>query len=244
MFPPESLYVLRKLLAETRVRPRWVVLDFMRYIPVFRKNEYSESAVAWHDWHYTLRTLRYVWSARMPGQETTRERVDASAYHLGLLAQRTLGAGRGHDWLELELKLVQPRKTSPPPDAGFEPLKPRPLPADEKAQFDEGIASLVATTKQFKMPLPYRQELEEIIALIRASGAVPVFVVAPDINGVQRFKNWPPADVAQFSYDYPETYPTLYVPVQRYDAEHLDAEGAKEFTRIFATEFADWLKRK
>ena len=71
-----------------------------------------------------------------------------------------------------------------------------------------------------------------------------MFVVSPDIYPSQRYSNWPPAGVTQFSYDYPETYPTLYRLEQRYDTSHLDGEGAKEFTRIFAAEFADWLKRR
>jgi hypothetical protein len=240
MFPPESLYVLRKLLEKTPVRPRWVLIDLMEFTPVLAKNEYSERAIAWHDLHYTSRTLQTIWSE--PGSFSVR--LGESVYHAGLLAQRTIGVGRGQEPLQLRLKLVQPRKPPVILNAGYEPLDARPLMGAEKDKFHAGLAGLQKSSKQVELSAPYRAELEQIIALVRSHGAVPVFIVAPVANSEQRFKDWPPADVAQFSYDYPETYPTLYLPDQRYDAEHLDSAGAKEFTRIFATEFADWLKRK
>ncbi len=240
MFPPESFYVLRKLFEKTPMRPRWVAIDLMEFTPVLAKNEYSERAIAWHDLHYTSRTLQTIWSE--PGSFSVR--LGESVYHAGLLAQRTIGVGRGQEPLQLRLKLVQPRKPPVILNAGYEPLDARPLMGAEKNKFHAGLAGLQKSSKQVELSAPYRAELEQIIALVRAHGAVPVFIVAPVANSEQRFKDWPPADVAQFSYDYPETYPTLYLPDQRYDAEHLDSAGAKEFTRIFATEFADWLKRK
>ncbi len=240
MFPPESLYVLRKLLTETPVRPRWVLIDMMEFTPVLAKNEYSERAIGWHDGYYTLRTLQTIWS--MPGSFSGR--FGESAYHVGLLARRTVGVGGGQDPLQLQLKLVQPKKPPVISSGGYEPLDARPLEGAQREKFETGLAGLQKTSKQAELPAPFRAELEQIIALVRAHGAVPVFVVAPVANSEQRFRDWPPAGVAQFSYDYPETYPTLYLPGQRYDAEHLDSEGAKEFTRILAAEFADWLKRK
>lgn len=240
MFPPESLYVLRKLLTKTTARPRWVLIDMMEFTPVLAKNEYSERAIGWHDWHYTFRTLQTIWS--VPGSFSGR--FGDSVYHAGLLARRTIGVGGGQDSLQLQLKLVQPKKPPVISDAGYEPLDARPLVGAQRDKFDAGLAGLQKSSKQAEMPAPFRAELEQIIALVRAHGAVPVFVVAPVANSEQRFKDWPPAGVAQFSYDHPETYPTLYLREQRYDAEHLDSEGAKEFTRILAAEFADWLKRK
>jgi hypothetical protein len=105
------------------------------------------------------------------------------------------------------------------------------------------VESLVGTDRRAELPTVYRGELESLIRFVRERGAEPVFVVSPDIYASQRYNDWPPAGVAQFSYDHPETYPTLYRMEQRYDASHLDGEGAKEFTRIFAAEFADWMKR-
>ena len=127
--------------------------------------------------------------------------------------------------------------------SGYNPLENRGLTNEERESFTKTINELT-TTKRFDIPAVYRRELESLIALVREYGAEPIFVVSPDIYPAQRYNDWPPAGVAQFSYDRPETYPTLYLPEQRYDASHLDGNGAKEFTRIFATEFADWLKRK
>ncbi len=240
MFPPESLYVLRKLLTKTHVRPRWVLIDLMEFTPVLAKNEYSERAIGWHDLHHTTRTLQTIWS----GPDSFSTSLRESVYHAGLLARRTIGVGRGQDPLQLRLKLVQPRKPAVISGGGYEPLDARPLAGAQKDKFDTGLAGLQKTSKQVGMPAAFRAELEQIIAVVRAHGAEPVFVVAPVANSEQRYKDWPPAGVAQFSYDHPETYPTLYLPEQRYDAEHLDSAGATEFTRTFAAEFSDWLKRK
>ena len=229
MFPPESFYVLRKLLAHTPMRPRWVAIDVMPFRPVMDGNEESERTIAWHDWRHTALTARVL--------------KGDFFYHARLLATRTLGAGRWQSWLQREAKLNL-RKPTAMTSAGYEALETRPLNEVDAQEFDKSVERLKGTTKWADLPSAYRQELEAVVALIREHGAEPIFVLAPDIHSTQRFRDWPPAGVAEFAYDHPETYPTLYLREQRYDPEHLDANGAKEFTRIFATEFADWMKRK
>lgn len=239
MFPPESFYVLRRLLEETPARPRWVAIDLMSFRPILKGNEEAERAVAWHDWRHTLLTWRMLLST-----DYTKPASDPGLlYHTKLLAKRTLGEGRWQEWLRLRLKL-RTLGSSPVTRSGYDPLEARALGAMEDEKFAKAADDLAKATKQFEMPAVYRRELESLIALIRKHGAEPVFVVSPDIYAAQRFRDWPPAGVTQFSYDHPETYPTLYLREQRYDASHLDEIGAKEFTRIFAAEFADWLKRK
>ncbi len=229
MFPPESFYVLRKLLAHTSARPRWVAIDLMDFRPIIPGNEESERTVAWHDWRHTVLAASVMKSDLL--------------YHTRLLATRTLGTGRWQSWLQREAKMNL-RKPTVMALAGYEALETRPLNAVDAQEFDESVERLKGTMKLGDLPPAYRRELELLIALIREHGAEPIFVVAPDIHSTQRFRDWPPSGVAQFRYDHPETYPTLYMREQRFDPEHLDANGAKEFTRIFATEIADWLKRK
>lgn len=239
MFPPESFYVTRKLLESTPVKPRWVLIDMMGYRPILEGNEEAERAIAWHDLRHTVLACRMLLS-----RDYTKPKTHPGMlYHIRLWALRTLGEGRWQEWLRPQLKLKVPSLPKLQ-DAGYEPLLRVTHNAKESARFPELVEALVGTKRTVELPAPYRRELESLVAFIRSVGAEPVFVVAPDIYASQRFKNWPPEGVAQFSYDYPETYPTLYRGDQRFDLSHLDHDGAKEFTRIFAGEFAEWLKRK
>lgn len=239
MFPPESFYALRSLLEQTPAKPRFVLIDLMNFRPILKGNEEAERAVAWHDGRHTLLALRMLLSSDYEKPEED----PGMLYHARLFAQRTLGEGRWHDWLKTRIKLKQ-RMSSTVASSGYEPLESRPLDAKEAERFRGLVESLTGTDRRTELPAVYRRELESLIEFVRSRGAEPVFVVSPDIFASQRYNNWPPSGVTQFSYDYPETYPTLYKAEQRYDASHLDGEGAKEFTRIFAAEFADWLKRR
>lgn len=240
MFPPESFYVTRKVLENTAVKPRWVLIDVMNYRPILEGNEESARAIAWHDLRHTILACRMLLSSDYTKPKTH----PGLLYHIRLLALRTLGEGRGQEWLRPLLKLKVPSQTAKIADAGYEPLERVVLDAKASERFRLLVEALIGTGKSVDLAAVYRSELDSLVAFIRSTGAEPVFVVAPDIYASQRFNNWPPPGVAQFSYDHPETYPTLYRSDQRFDPSHLDHEGAKEFTRIFAGEFTEWLKRK
>jgi hypothetical protein len=240
MFPPESFYVTRKVLEKTAIGPRWVLIDLMSYRPILEGNEEAERAIAWHDLRHTILACRMLLSS-----DYTKPKTDPGLlYHVRLWALRTLGEGRGQMWLKPLLKLKVPSQPGQVVAAGYEPLERTTLDAKETDRFNQLVEALIGTRKSADLPATYRRELDSLIAFVRSRGAEPVFVLAPDIYATQRFNNWPPPGVAQFSYDHPETYPTLYRSDQRFDPSHLDKEGAKEFTRIFAGEFGEWLKRK
>ena len=239
MYSPESFYVLRSLLEKTPLKPRWVVIDFMGFRPIIEGNEESARSVAWHDLRHTLLACQMLLSS----DYNKRKSEPGLFYHLRLWAARTLGEGRGQTWLRPKLKL----KVPPPAEvqqAGYEALERMVFDAKTEERFRGLVEGLIGTKKSADLPAVYRRELESLIAFVRSTGAEPIFVVAPDIYAAQRFNDWPPPGVAQFAYDHPETYPTLYRSDQRFDPSHLDGEGAKEFTRIFAGEFAEWVKRK
>ena len=237
MFPPESLYVLRKLMAQPSMRSRWVAIDLMDFRPIALGNEESERAVAWHDWRETRLTLR------MLGGVKSDAALGAPEYHARLFVMRTLALGRGQGWLQRKAK-VGDWKALPLTDSGYEAMETRKMSERENVEFNDSVAALKVMQQQVELPAPYRQELESLVALVRSHGAEPVFVVAPMIQGSLHFRDWPPAGVKQFSYDHPETYSALYRREDRNDPGHMDGNGAKEFTRIFAEEFSEWLKQQ
>lgn len=239
MFPPESFYALRSLLEQTPARPSYVLIDLMNFRPILKGNEEAERAIAWHDWRHTLLTLRMLLSSDYDKPDED----PGIFYHARLFTKRTLGEGRWHDWLKTRIKLKQ-RPSSAVANSGYEALDTHTMDQKESERFLALAETLKNSDRRAELPAVYRRELESLIRFVREHGAEPVFVVSPDIFASQRYTNWPPAGVTQFSYDYPGKYPTLYRVDQRFDASHLDDDGAKEFTRIFAAEFADWLKRK
>ena len=243
MYPPESLYVLRKLLEHTPAKPRWVLIDITQFTIGTKGSEDSEREIRWHDFHHTCLTLRYLWSAPPIGNKSGNTRLDSTTYHLKQFAERTLGVGRFQESLRSRLELLKAKKPVVFKDGGFVALEPRALSAEQAEMFSSGLAMLNAPIAQTVMREPYRTELIELAALVRKHGAIPVFVDAPFNSPTRRFRDWPPDGETQFSYSNPATCPTLFRLDQRYDASHLDGNGAKEFTRIFAAEFAKWVTR-
>ena len=242
MYPPESLYVLRKMLEHTPTKPRWVLIDITQFTIGVKGSEDSEREIRWHDFHHTWLTLGYLWSAPPDDKTPTIKKLDSTAYHLSQCAERTLGIGRLQEELRARLELVKAKKPAAIKDGGFVGLKPRAMSEEQIGFFKSGLAILNRPSVQTEMRKQYRDELIEIAAFVRKHGAVPVFVDAPFNSPTRSFKDWPPDGVTQFSYSNPAAYPSLFQQEQRYDASHLDEDGAKEFTRIFATEFAKWVK--
>ena len=78
---------------------------------------------------------------------------------------------------------------------------------------------------------------------VRRLGAEPIFVVAPSIfQSPLRFRESPPP-APLLVFNDPKIYPQLYDTKVRVDDQHLTTEGAAEFTRLLALEFAGFARR-
>jgi len=244
MWPPESFYMLRQILAMKPPQLKWVLIDLMAIKSEIDGNESTLRAVYWHDLRHTWIAWRHALQVDMLGQRTPREKAEAIWRHAQLWGQRATGLGHGHDQIEVALKLADEKKPRPVVAAGFEAGGIGPLRGEMLKMFTRAVDRLKTNPPRRPIHPVLRDALEQVIKEVRAAGAEPVFVVAANIFGAERYNNWPPAGVEILRFDDPNRYPDLYDPAHRYDPHHLDATGAQAFTRHLAEQFLNVLERK
>ncbi len=241
MWPPESLYMLRKILATKPRALRWVFIDLSPIKPLIPGSETTLRSVYWHDLRHTWMALRYITSVPMEGQRTLGEMLSRTSQHLSLWSERFAFAGAGSDRLQLAVGLEREKKSVTLQKAGFEEGNPGPIRGEDLKIFDERLAILRNAQPKPIWPV-FRDALEDIIKDVRAAGAEPIFVVPANLAMVVRFSDWPPVGVNVFAFDDPNRFPQFYNPEHRCDLEHLDPQAAAEFTHALAERFAQFLE--
>jgi hypothetical protein len=243
MWPPESLFMLREVLAQKNPRLRWVFIELMDFKPTLEGNEESERTLAWHDWRHTILVSRHILSERIPGQRTALERMDLLAQNWTLFARQSLHLGGGQTWLGMQLKLLREKKPRPLKDDGYEAGEAHGLDGERRTVLLQKVEKL---RKAEARPIPpvLRDALNDAASVVCNAGAQPIFVLSPSLYSAERFNNWPPSDQPFFNFNDPLVYPGLYDPAHRYDLNHLNPDGALEFTRVFARKFGDWLQHR
>ena len=83
------------------------------------------------------------------------------------------------------------------------------------------------------------------IQAVREHGAEPIYYTTPRPTALPWAYTLARDGVYPqfFGYNRPGKYPELYEPENHFDANHLRRSGAELFTRLLATDFADWLDR-
>jgi hypothetical protein len=244
MWPPESFYMLRRVLELHPPNLKWVFIDLMGIKSDLVGNEATMRAVYWHDTYHSWLAWRHALEVDMEGQRSSQEKADLIWRHTELWMQKSTGLGRGQERLEIALKLSKPKKSERVPDEGFEVGGKGPLQGEMLDGFNASVAKLRDNPPAKPIQPVLRDGLEKIIADVRAAGAEPIFVVAAGIYGAERFTDWPPPGVRVLRFDDPVKYPDLYDPANRYDPHHLDLAGAQNFTRHLANAFAALLEEK
>ena len=242
MWPPESFYLLRQLLALRPARLKWVVIDLMDINSQLDERNNSTLRMAyWHDLAHTRIAFRDILASRL----NRDQQFDLLAQHGRLCFSQILNLGRGADLLGRRLEGKKPRKK--PYDweatAGFEAEPDRRM----EGKIREGFVTTVERLKQGLAPMPvrpvFRDALRDLIADIRRAGAEPIFVIAPTINGRENFTEIP-SEAAVFALNNPAEFPELFNPDKHYDAWHLNEKGAVDFTTVLAEKFNARMKAK
>ena len=236
MWPPESFYLLRKLLALRPAHLKWVVIDLMDInTQLDERNNYTMRMAYWHDLRHTALTFRDIVATRFHPEQ----KFDLFVQHGRLCASQILNLGCGADFLKTRLIPSPPRKTFIwEAGAGFEPEPSRGM----EGKIRDGFVMTVERLKTGIAPAPvrpvFRDALHELIRDVRRAGAEPIFVIAPTINGRENFTEVPDG-VAVFGFNHPAEYPELFDPAKHYDAWHLNEKGAVDFTAILAEKFIE-----
>jgi len=241
MFPPESGYVLERLLNEKPRHLKWVFIELGELetgrIP---QAEASRRSLYWHDWKRTSLVLRKI----LDGGDQEKAR-DLFLFHSALFAKNFTNIGRKIDlsWWSSHLG----KKGAPPKNLGHDGdgyvQQIRKMSEAEAVAYEAGLERAVAQA-EFTPVTPsteqaYRQWADEV----RKAGATPIFLVTPTTAQTKLgFRPESGIGGAIMPFNDVKGYPQLYRNEIRFDADHLNGTGAEEFTRLIADNLSRLIK--
>ena len=240
VWPPESFYFLRRLLALRPPHLRWVFIELMQLnVNLETRNDQTLRTAYWHDWRHTWIAWREVFaSPRSPA-----EKWRLAAEHAVIFIRWNANLGRGAEALRAT---VLPGKPEHPEHwldrAGFLPENDRHITDEELPQYLQTVARLRTELPPHPASALYFSALEDLTAEVRRAGAQPVFLLTPSLSAAENFTGLP-AGVPVLAFNDPGKYPTLYEPERHYDTWHLNEKGAAEFTGLLAHRFVEHLHR-
>ncbi len=242
MWPPESYYYLRQVLALHPRRLRWVVIELMDYR--FGKLEYQARTmrmVVWHDWKHTAMAFRVVMETPQPAVEKFRQ----ATMHTELFLQHMLNPGQGAVWLR-ERYFPAKKKTDSlwEKRAGFDPQAKGEWSDEARAGFEKEVQAFEALPAPASLRPGLASALRDLIADVHRAGAEPIFVAPPSVRPEEKLAGALPQGMTVWAYNDPVAFPRLYLPEVRCDPGHLNEDGAREFTTLLAQRLADLAKKR
>lgn len=263
MFPPESGYVLERLLSAKPRHLKWVFIELDELeTRRFPKAEASRRSVYWHDWKRTSLVLQQIldtvhpgdalsFSRRigeviMPGSEKSDAR-DRFFFHTALFVKNFTNIGRKIDlaWWSSHLgKQSAPPKGLGRDSDGFVPQN-KTMSAEETAAYETGLAEAIATAEPRFVSATTERAYRQWAEAVRKMGATPVFLVTPKTTQIKLgFR--PESGIAEtvMLFNDASAYPQLYRNEMRVDADHLNGVGAEEFTELVARKFSQLIREK
>ena len=253
---PEDGYVLDHALAAAPPRLRYVFVE----LSYFRANFAGQGAdtirsAYWHDWMRTRAVLRQLIDADLrhikPLKKRKKDKWRTWMAELGewtgivlehgrLLVQRTTNLGRGAALLRHitgRRPTTDPLVPLGPGRDGFIPSAAETVVRGAAATAYEAQIAALKSGESRKRTLDRvpQENLERMLARIRAQGAQPILFIAPSHAGLTLYPRRAVAPLFDFSD--PLKWPELFETRYRADAGHLNTAGAEVFTRVLADKF-------
>jgi len=233
MFPPESGYVLERLLGTKPRHLKWVFIELdeleTRRIP---KAEASRRSLYWHDWKRTSLVLRKVLE---DGDQ--KDARDLFFFHTALFARNFTNIGRKIDlsWWSSHLgKKAAPPKNLGDNGDGYVPQTRR-MSEAEAVAYEAGLERAVVQAESRQVSSATEQAYRQWADAVRKTGATPIFLVTPTtVQTKLEFRSESGLAGAVMPFNDTKGYPQLYRNEIRVDADHLNGTGAEEFTRLIA----------
>jgi hypothetical protein len=244
MYPPETFYVLEQILKARPGNLKWVFVEMEEIQNKWTNNTLgTQRLLYWHDWPRTALTLKKTFDPR--GDAKWHERIARVwlarrqlAANLVLFAKQFANVGQGGAFLssQEETRAVEATSELGPKQDGYR-LAGAAMPAERAANFQQKLAKEVSEARAKFLDPTTDQAYRDSASRIRELPAGPIFVVTPILwqSGI-RFRQTPPAPLLSFNDC--RKYPGLYDSGVRVDDAHLTREGAGQFTRLLAQEFA------
>ncbi len=244
-WPPESYFLLRKLLALRPRKLRWVVVDLMEIDARIDERSKTLRMAYWHDWTHTMMAWRQL--VRPPATLLDAKTSAMAVEHGKYLLKQWTGFGRGAEWMED--RLTSKKKKKPPLEPkewagkeGFNAGLTTAMAGRELADFEEKVASLPRQLSPKSLSPAFSDAVRKLIVDIRKAGAEPVFLIAPTLNPYENFARLPDGEPL-LAFNDPRRYPRLFDPAMHYDGWHLNEKGAIYFTDLVAEQFCEVLRK-
>jgi len=265
----EQGHVLRWVLAQRAPRLKWVVLEAWPLGITLRRNtDYSRKAevisarvISWHTARVTRRALAAIWRFPLPAAERlrmARHHLDAwgrRVWNLGLLSERLFESTKARGQRE------QVAEGRPPVENGEDGETPgfgrvlgteRTKRSEEKVhgvrteltpeQLERRVAHIPV---QNRMPVDFAELDLELLAErdreARRAGVELIYLTMPGESGCPEILRLHEAGLLGplLHFDDPERYPELFGEELHETPAHLNREGARVFSRLFARKFLE-----
>lgn len=237
MWPPESYYYLRQVLALHPKKLRWVIIELMDYRFGQADGEASTMrSVYWHDVQHTGMAWRLVAESPLP----FTEKIGLFAAQTQEFVQNMTNSGRVAEWIEQRYFPVKKKSdTSWIARRGFDPEPATEWSESARVEYQRQIAAFQQARQETPMRPGLAAAMKKLAREVEQAGAKPVFCVPPTVRPNEHFEAPSSSLLAPgFAFDDPARLPRLYLPELHYDPGHLNAQGADEFTRLLADRLA------
>jgi hypothetical protein len=242
MWPPESFYFVRQVLATHPAKLHWVVMELMDYrFGAWEQRPLQMRVVYWHDWTDTMFACRYMLESEL----RPTEKICQIGLHLWLFLQRSASPGRGYEWLRIRhVRPTEKEDVGWEERAGFdpEPELSRLRKGRSRADFLRGVKEVRESLPEQPLRPGFEAAFKDLLGDFRRAGIEPIFVIPPTINRPENLVLGLPRGITVLRFNRPDKFPQLFHPDMHYDAVHLNEKGAQEFTRLLAGYFADHRK--
>ena len=237
LWPAESFFVLRQILAQHSRRLRWVFIDWMDIDPRIDPAGTTRRMMYWHDTRHTIITLQHI--AEMP--DSWMKKAQLAGPHVGLWMRRFVHHGRAVEWFEGKLRKNNYGRVVKTPSwtkqDGWRPGAPNGIDGAALTEYTTQLEHLRNAGARPAMGTAFESALRDIAAEVRTGGATPILIASPAADTRQRFAASP--GIEAWIFNDPELYPELFDPDLRYDIYHLNPRGTELFSRLLAERFAE-----
>lgn len=242
VWPPESYYYLRQLLALKPANLRWVVIDAMDIDARLEDPEHpTRRQVYWHDWvHTRLAVDSLLDDGQHAAPVKEAERSELIRDHLNIFIKRNVNLGRGAEVVAAMLAPLRAKANRLPEWDGAEGYHAggaEGLSETARKGYLINVERLRKGLTPVKPNGAFWNAMTQLIEDVRRAGAEPVFAIAPTLNERENISEVP-GGAALIALNDPVKYPVLFDPDLHYDGWHLNERGAHDFTRILAEQFA------
>ena len=238
MWPPESFYFLRQVLALHPAKLRWVVIELMDHR--FGEAEHQAPTMRmayWHDRPHTILADREVLETALPPLEKSRQ----IARHTWLFAQRLTNLGRGAEWCRAHFLPTRNREDIGwIKRRGFDPDVELTLWSDwARTDFARQVDAVKTALPPYTLHPSFAAALRDLLKDLNRAGVEPIFIIAPTVRSDENLVQGLPQGLVVLSFNHPQEYPQLYVPEAHADTRHLNELGARLFTSLVGAQFVE-----